>query len=207
MHFRNEDLIASHHFTKTPIFGPKGFLMSASIETPLPGSIAATKETKHGEILCQQITKVLEEGPCAIEKRIAELEREWTAGRLVKASTGVSILLGLVLAAYVSPWFLILPALSALVLLQYLFFARSWFAEIFISFGYRSGAQIEDERIAMRILRGDFKKLPTLAHIEDREALSRLEGEGGPAIEHDCDKFDVREAAEVILQSTKDIHH
>jgi|GEM_PF-1989794 len=181
--------------------------MIASIETPLPGSVTALNETKEGGILCQRIAKILDEGPCAVERRIAELDREWTAGRLVKATAGVGILLGLVLAAYVSPWFLVLPALAAVVLLQYLFFARSWLAEIFQCCGYRSGAHIEDERIAMRVLRGDFKKLPTLAQIEDREAISRLEGEGGPAVEPDHEKFDVREAAEVILQSSADAKH
>ena len=93
-------------------------------------------------------------------------------------------------------------AATGVVLLQYLFGPRSWLGETFSFCGFRSGARIEDERIALRVLCGDFRHLPTLGHIEDRDAVSRMEGEGGPAVEPDEDKYDAKDAAAMILEST-----
>lgn len=117
----------------------------------------------------------------------------------MKAVTGVLLLGGLALTAWVSPWWLVLVAAAGVVLLQYLFQSRSWLGELFIRCGYRTGAQIEDERIALRVLRGDFRHLPTLGNIEDRDAIARLEGEGGPSVEPAEDMYDARDAASRIL--------
>lgn len=152
--------------------------------------------------LCHRLTQIADQGPEAVAKRLDELDREWTSGRLVKAMTGVLLLTGLALTAWVSPWWLILVAGTALVMLQYLFRPRSWLGETFTFCGFRSGARIEDERIALRVLRGDFRHLPTLGHIEDRDAIARMEGEGGPAVEADEDKYAARDAAVLILGST-----
>jgi len=149
--------------------------------------------------LCDRLTRIAEQGRDAVNARIAELDREWTSGRLVKAVTGVLLLAGLALTAWVSPWWLILVAVAGVVLLQYLFQSRSWLAEVFIRCGYRMGAQIEDERIALRVLRGDFRHLPTLGNIVDRDAIARMEGEGGPSVEPTEDKYDARDAASQIL--------
>ncbi len=152
--------------------------------------------------LCHRLTQIADQGPAAVERRLGELDREWTSGRLVKATTGVLMLVGLALTAWVSPWWLILVAATGVVLLQYVFGPRSWLGETFTVCGFRSGVQIEDERIALRVLRGDFRHLPTLGHIEDRDAVARMEGEGGPAVEPDEDKYDAKAAAAMILEST-----
>jgi hypothetical protein len=149
-----------------------------------------------------RLAKIAANGPAAIDQRLHELECEWTTGRLVKASSGVLLIAGLALAAFVSPWWLILPAIAGVVLAQYLFFCRSVFTDLFAAAGFRSGAEIENERIALRILRGDFRHLPTVFEVEDREAVSRMEGEGGPAIDLDDDKLDPKEAANRILEHT-----
>ena len=147
-----------------------------------------------------RLAKIAANGPAAIDLRLEELDSEWTTGRLVKASTGVILIAGFALAAFVSPWWLILPAIAGVAMAQYVFFCRSWLTNVFALAGFRSGAEIENERIALRILRGDFRQLPTVHEIEDREALNRMEGEGGPVVETVEDKFAPHEAASKILE-------
>lgn len=159
------------------------------------------KKGHQPQLLCARLARIAEQGPTAIEERLRELDREWTSGRLVKATCGVLMLVSLALTAFVSPWWLILGAATGVVLLPYLFQSRGWLAHVFTGCGFRSGAQVEDERIALRVLRGDFRDLPTLRHIEDRDALSRMEDEGGIAVDDEDreDKFEPRHAAAVIL--------
>ena len=152
--------------------------------------------------LCVRLTQIADQGPAAVDKRLAELESEWTSGRMVKATTGVLLAAGLALTAWVSPWWLILVAVTGVGLLQYLFWPRSWLGGLYWHCGFRSGSDIEDERIALRVLRGDFRHLPTISHVEDRDAVTRMEGEGGPACEVEDDKLDAREAAALIVDRT-----
>ena len=167
--------------------------------TPLTCS---TPTTGANHPLYERITKIAEDGPVAIDRRLDELSREWTTGRLVKATTGAVLFVGLALTAFVSPWWLLLMAAAGIVLVQYWFFRVSWLAQLYALGGFRSGGQIEDERLALRVLRGDFRDLPTVHQIHDREALSRMEGEGGIVPDDDDEKFDPKDAAARILEQT-----
>jgi len=152
----------------------------------------------------QHLARIAEGGPAAICERLCEIDREWTSGRMAKVTTGITILAGLALAVFVRPWFAILPAVGGLLLVQYLFARRSWLGELFHGAGYRSGLDIEEERIALKALRGDFKHLPTVHDIEDKDAISRLEGEGGMVVEPDDSKIDPQEAVRRVVEVT---HH
>ncbi|MBY0461502.1 MAG: hypothetical protein K2V38_29645 [Gemmataceae bacterium] len=142
-------------------------------------------------------------GPPAISDRIAQLDREWSAGRMTKAAIGVLIAAGLGLTALLSPWWLILPAVGGFFLLQYLFGRASWLGATFREMGFRSGADIDQERFALRALRGDFKHLPTVHEIENKEDISRLEGEGGIALDPEEAKPDARDAVKVVIQASR----
>lgn len=133
-------------------------------------------------------------GPQAISDRLGQLEREWSAGRVTKAVIGVLIVAGLALTALVSPWWLILPAIGGFFLLQYLFGRSSWLGATFREMGFRSGSDIDQERFALRALRGDFKHLPTVHEIESKDDISRLEREGGIALDPEESKPDARGA-------------
>jgi len=152
----------------------------------------------------QHLARIAEGGPAAICERLCDLDREWTSGRMAKVTTGILILAGLLLAVFVSPWFAVLPAIGGLLLVQYVFARRSWLGELYNAAGYRSGLEIEEERIALKALRGDFKHLPTVHDIEDRDAISRLEGEGGMVVEPDAAKVDPQEAVRQVVEVT---HH
>lgn len=142
-------------------------------------------------------------GPQAIADRLNQLEREWSAGRVTKATIGVMIIAGLALTALAGPWWLILPAVGGLFLVQYLFSRTSWLGATFQELGFRSGAAIDQEKFALRTLRGDFKNLPTVHEIESKDDISRLEGEGGIAIDPEEAKPDVKEVVREVLQAAK----
>ena len=69
----------------------------------------------------------------------AQLDDEWSAGRVSKAVLAVVILLGTVLTLTVNWWWVLLPAAAGLLLLQYLFTNRtSWLTRVFQEAGLRA---------------------------------------------------------------------
>jgi len=173
--------------------------MNAAIRTGAAGMRAPNST------LGFRITEIAERGPLAVNQRLTELEREWTTGRLVKAVTGAMLIVGIALGGFLHPYWLLLTALAGAVLVQYWFFRHSSLSELFRNFGFRTGAEIEDERLALRVLRGDFRLLPTLHQLEDRDAVTRMEGEGGIAVDDDDFelKYDPKDAVNLILQSSR----
>jgi len=150
-----------------------------------------------------RLAKLADAGPHAINDRIDQLEWEWTAGRMTKVTLGVTILVGFALTALLNPWFLVLPAAAGLFLLQYIFSRSSWLGEMFHEMGYRRGCEVEQEKLALRALRGDFRHLPTLHDIESADDISRLEGEGGIVVEVEAQKIDPREAVKEVVHAAK----
>ena len=157
-----------------------------------------------GETLEAYIARVAEAGPEAIDHRLEELQREWSVGRATKAAAGV-LLLGGVVAAVAGRRrsSLLLPLAASGFLTQYLFARDSWLSQVFCQFGCRTSAAIEQERIALRTLRGDFRTLPTVQDIESHHDIARFEGEGGLAYEPEERKLDPKEAAHQVLQATQ----
>lgn len=141
------------------------------------------------------------EGHDAINARLEELADEWTAGRMVKATLGVVIFGGFILAAAHDPLWLILPAIAGGFLMQYVFWRGSVLAKLFCLMGYRGSTEIDEERFALRTLRGDFRNLPTVHEVEDKESVCRFEDEGGPAREDEEHLYGPREAAILIASA------
>ena len=67
----------------------------------------------------------------------------------------------------------------------------------------RTGYEVDQEKVALRVLRGDFRELPTVHAIESREDIARLEGEGGISVDPDEAKVDPVEAAKTVLDAAK----
>jgi len=143
------------------------------------------------------------EGAEAINDRLNTLEAEWTAGRMAKATLGVVIFAGFALATLHDPLWMILPAVAGALLLQYVFWRGGLLTEFFCKLGFRSSTAIDEERYALRTLRGDFRNLPTVYEVEDPQSVCRFEDEGGPAVERDERLFAPQEAATLILAATK----
>jgi hypothetical protein len=164
-------------------------------------------ETKTPDVrisrLEDSLASVVEAGHGAIDARLRHLEGEWSMGRMVKATAGVLILGGLGLTIFVNPWLAVIPAAGGLMLAQNLYSRKSLLGEMFAAMGFRTSVEIDHERMALKAIRGDFRDLPTIHQIEDRDAISRFEDEGGPVFEHEQPRVDPREAAREIVAATK----
>jgi hypothetical protein len=154
------------------------------------------------QTLEQRLACLADAGPQAIEARLAELDREWTAGRATKATLGVLSVVGFVLAAFFGPWWLILPALGGVLFLHYLVSRTSWLGRGFQVMGFRAGSDVDQEKMALKVLRGDFRQLPTVLDIESHDDIARLEGEGGIAVEPETAKVDPASAAKSAVEAT-----
>ena len=153
------------------------------------------------ETLEKRLACLADAGPEAISARLDVIADEWSAGRMTKSAIGVSLVLGLALASIANPWWLILPALGGVFLLQNLFHRNSWLGAAFHGLGYRAGSEIDEEKYALKTLRGDFRNLPTVHEIENRDDISRLEGEGGIALDPEEAKPDAKDVIRETLDA------
>jgi hypothetical protein len=149
-----------------------------------------------------RLKQVIDGGPDAIADRLAQLDREWTTGRASKATAGLMIVVGLVLALF-NAWWLILTAVGGLMMLFYLFGRRSLLGGLFHRLGLRSGTEIEQEKVVLKSLRGDFQNLPTVHQVVNRDDISRLEGEGGIVYEPEVAPVTADEAVKEAIGAAR----
>ncbi len=107
-----------------------------------------------------------------IERRLEELDREWDIERTLEANAASVSLIGIALAVTVSRRFLILPAAVAAFLLQHAL--QGWCPPLplFRRRGIRTQAEIEQERHALKALRGDYAEVPRVEANSPRESDS-----------------------------------
>lgn len=127
-----------------------------------------------------RVASVAAGGPAAIDRRLAELDREWEAGRALAAGAAVTVLAGAALGA-ADRRLLLLPAAAGALLLSYALGGWCPPARALRRRGYRTGAEVGEERAALKALRGDFRGLSRLTPAADRAAVADWEGEGGGA--------------------------
>ena len=117
-------------------------------------------------------------GPEAIDRRLAELVREWDVDRVVAGGAAAVALAGLGLGVAVDRRFLALPALAGGFLLVHVLGGRGPSAALRRR-GYRTAAEIGEERTVLKALRGDFHDLFRMSTAADRAEVTRWESEGG----------------------------
>jgi hypothetical protein len=173
------------------------------MSSQLSATTGKTPSCNRIEALEQRLACLADAGPEAINERLAQLEWEWTAGRMAKVTAAVAILAGVVLTLTLGWWWMVLIAAGGLLMFQYSFSKTSWLSRMFREMGYRSGAEVEQEKFALRTLRGDFRHLPTVHDIEAHDDIARLEGEGGIVVEIEAHKVDPKEAVKEVIEATK----
>jgi hypothetical protein len=91
-----------------------------------------------------------------IDARIAQLRREWDIERTLETNASAVALGGLALGMTVDKRFLLLPALVAGFLFQHA--VQGWCPPLPVlrRLGVRTSAEIHEEILALRTLRGDF---------------------------------------------------
>jgi hypothetical protein len=125
----------------------------------------------HGRTL-HDVTRYIGADPVFIDERIRELEREWDVERTLEANAAIVALAGIVLGVTVDRRFLAVPAAVAGFLLQHAL--QGWCPPLPVlrRLGVRTSAEIHQEIIALRILRGDF--LERVEYPENALASARM---------------------------------
>jgi hypothetical protein len=115
----------------------------------------------------ENIARFRSAGPAEIRQRLEELEAEWDIERTLEVNAATVTLIGLTLGATVDRRFFILPAVVACFLLQH--GVQGWCPPIPIlrRMGIRTSYEIDNERYALKALRGDFEMSP-----EDRTHMT-----------------------------------
>jgi hypothetical protein len=118
-----------------------------------------------------------------LEQRLKDLSGEWGIERVVAGGCGVAILGGLLLVAALGPAWVALPGVFAILLVMQAFAGWTPMVPLLRQMGLRRSCEIAHERYALKALRGDFHRVATVTTPQDREDLSRFEGEGGAVLE------------------------
>lgn len=105
-----------------------------------------------------------------LERRLSELDEEWDIERTLEANAATASLIGLGLGTFVDRRFFVLPAVVAGFLLQHAL--QGWCppVPVFRRLGFRTQPEIEQERYALKAVRGDFRSTANTA--EERVAAA-----------------------------------
>lgn len=117
-----------------------------------------TDEDLNDRIITQTDTKVASfaADPRLIDSRLRELDWEWDIERGLEANAAVIALIGLVLGRLVNPrWYYLSTAVTTILLQHAL---QGWCPPVglFRRLGVRTQREIEEERYALKLMRGDF---------------------------------------------------
>ena len=124
-----------------------------------PGRVAANTTYRANDEIERQtrenIWKAVNDGPGGIDRRLAELDREWDIERALQTNASMMMIAGTVLSL-VDRRFLILPGLVGVFLLQHSL--QGWCPPVpaMRRQGVRTQAEIDRERYALKMIRGDF---------------------------------------------------
>lgn len=99
--------------------------------------------------------------PQDIDKRLDELDREWDVERALETGASCLSLFGLGMSILSGRKWILLPLVVQGFFLQHSL--QGWCPpiELFRRLGFRTEYEIDQERYALKALRGDFKDLPT----------------------------------------------
>jgi hypothetical protein len=97
--------------------------------------------------------------PSGISRRLRELDREWDIERAIEANAATLALVGLGLGLMHDRRWMALPALVGSFLLQHAI--QGWCPPVPVlrGMGFRTADEINEERTALKAMRGDFNGL------------------------------------------------
>jgi hypothetical protein len=121
------------------------------------------------------VARYAAQGPEAIDRHLAELDHEWDIERVLETNASSLVVIGCALGAFVSRKFFVLPALVGGFLLQHAI--QGWCPPVpfFRRRGVRTQREIDEERFALKALRGDFDQIrdePMVARSDAEQAIS-----------------------------------
>ena len=124
-------------------------MLNSSVDR-VPRSTAPEINARIRQQSVRNLAKYRGASDAEINRRLDELKREWDIERAIEANAASIALIGLVLGAFASPWFLLLPAAVCLFLLQHAL--QGWCPPVPVlrRLGFRTQPEIEAERLALR---------------------------------------------------------
>lgn len=104
----------------------------------------------------QRVARLASAGPAAIDARLAELDREWDIERQLETGAATLMLVGTLLGVLRDRRWFLLPGAVAGFLLQHA--VQGWCPPLPVlrRLGVRTADEINQERFALKALRGDF---------------------------------------------------
>jgi hypothetical protein len=105
------------------------------------------------------VARYARRGKEAIGQRLEELDHEWDIERTLEANAATAVLLGTALGTLVDRRLFVLPAVVAGFLLQHA--VQGWCPPVplFRRLGVRTQTEIDEEKFALKALRGDFREV------------------------------------------------
>jgi hypothetical protein len=152
-----------------------------SVVLPLPPTSTRVERSTAQEINARieretaaNIAKAAAGGPAAITRRLEKLDHEWDIERTLETNAAAVTLLTLALGFTVHRRWFAFPAVVAAFLLQHAL--QGWCppVPVFRRRGVRTEREINLERTALRILRGDFQTTARDPHEAFEQAKTNL---------------------------------
>jgi hypothetical protein len=108
-----------------------------------------------------------------ITRRLQELDNEWSLERVNQAAGAGLVLFGVVMSVVRRRWWILVPAALAGFLLQHTI--RGWSPPLSLlrRLHLRTLKEINEERQALKVLRGDYADIPVLPQ-NDTEKINRI---------------------------------
>lgn len=127
-------------------------------------SPALNRELDHK--LKQSVESYIGRGRAEISQRIEELEKEWEIERALGVNMASLALTGIALTAFHHKRWLILPSVVVAFFAQHAI--QGWCPPLPIlrKLGYRTKAEIDQEKYALKLLRGDFAEVSNPGNVK-----------------------------------------
>jgi len=110
-----------------------------------------------------------------IARRLEKLDHEWDMERILETNASSLVLFGVLMGAFVNKWWLLLPFIVASFLLLHAI--QGWCPPVPIlrRRGVRTRREIDRERSALKLLRGDFDGFHSRETVDVRAVLNMLD--------------------------------
>jgi hypothetical protein len=125
------------------------------------------------EATMKRVWQYAHKPPAALAARIQELDREWDLERILETGAGTLALTGVLMSGLKSRRWLLVSASILTLLLQHSLTRTSPLSDALRAFGVRTRREIDAEKYAMRMLRGDFDNLKSVSE-ETHRAIEAL---------------------------------
>lgn len=134
-------------------------------ESKIHGRVRKSSSEKQNREIDQQTLQHIRTydnlSKAGISRRLKELDKEWDIEKTLEVNASSLALTGLLLGAFVNKRWYILPGVVTAFLLQH--GLQGWCPPLplFRKLGVRTRHEIDEERYALKVLRGDFDKIST----------------------------------------------